>query len=150
VHFSKDSLAYLLSFPFANWSLELEHSLSRPVFSQAVHAGSLPSHYNSSIFFQSIAQNTYLNLCSSTYSKVRINRELDSRTYTVSMQQLAETPSVEAYLIRDVDACLNAPSRNFKKTVMHWINLSRSLEEQSNATISQLGMDRSHKITTNT
>lgn len=36
---------YLRSFPRANWSLAAEHSFSRPAFSQAVHAGSLPSHY---------------------------------------------------------------------------------------------------------
>jgi hypothetical protein len=34
----------LLSLPFANWSLALEHSPVLPDFSQAVHAGNLPSH----------------------------------------------------------------------------------------------------------
>lgn len=37
----------LLSLPFANWSLALEHSPARPDFSHAVHAGSLPSHLRS-------------------------------------------------------------------------------------------------------
>ena len=37
-------MANLLSLPFANWSLALEHSLALPDFSQAVQAGSLPSH----------------------------------------------------------------------------------------------------------
>jgi hypothetical protein len=36
--------AYLRSLPRANWSLALEHSFSRPAFSHAVQAGSLPSH----------------------------------------------------------------------------------------------------------
>lgn len=35
----------LLSLPRAKLSLAAEHSFSRPAFSQAVQAGSLPSHY---------------------------------------------------------------------------------------------------------
>jgi hypothetical protein len=38
----------LLSLPFANWSLALEHSPVLPDFSQAVHAGNLPSHLKTS------------------------------------------------------------------------------------------------------
>lgn len=41
--------SYLRSFPRANWSLALEHSFSRPAFSQAVHAGNLPSHWGLSV-----------------------------------------------------------------------------------------------------
>ena len=38
-------ITYLLSFPRANWSLAAVHSFSRPALSQAVHAGSLLSHW---------------------------------------------------------------------------------------------------------
>lgn len=37
-------MPYLRSLPRANWSLAAEHSSDRPALSQAVQAGSFPSH----------------------------------------------------------------------------------------------------------